>query len=78
MSLTNKKGKKMKNKKMKFNKVNSEYLQYNLWIRQDNPDVFITRMKNNTWGSRNYKVESSVDSAIVGTLKEAKEIGYEL
>jgi len=67
-------------KKMKFNKVNSEHLQYNLWIRQDNPDVFITRMKNSTyqWGARNYKVESPEDSAIVGTLKEAKEIGYTL
>ena len=65
---------------MKFNKVNSDHLQYNLWIRQDNPDVFITRMKNDTyqWGARNYKVESLEDSAIVGTLKEAKEIGYTL
>ena len=65
---------------MKFNKVNSDHLQYNLWIRQDNPDVFITRMKNDTyqWGARNYKVESLEDSAIVVTLKEAKEIGYTL
>lgn len=70
--------KQKKEKIMKFNKVNSDHLQYNLWIRQDNPDVFITRMKNHSWGSRNYKVESPDDSAIVGTLKEAKEIGYTL
>ena len=63
---------------MKFNKVNSDHLTYNLWIRQDKPSVFITRMKDNFPGSRNYKVESDEDSAMVGTLKEAKEIGCTL
>lgn len=73
---------KTKENKMKFTKINDDLRWrentrgYEVWERQDNENVVITK----THGTKDYWVENldTNNSTCVGTLKEAKKIGYTL